>query len=140
MTRTVYLIIYNSPLFPAHWSLWIPSLDNAAIGKRLHAEGDASQGFRVVFKRNYVPEEDTRQYQKLLHAEVSDRHVVDVKGTGTQVSDSTAHDDLERVLLSVPAPGPSLVSSVSQVSDFISLRNFLLTSTILGPKETGRDP
>jgi hypothetical protein len=50
----------------------------------------------------------------LLLAEVSDRrHVVDIEGNRTQVSDSIAHDDLERVLLSAPAPGPSLVSSIS---------------------------
>jgi hypothetical protein len=117
MTRTVYLIVYNSPLFPAHWGLWIPSLDDPTVGKRLHAPGDAANGFEIDFDRNYTLDATNRQYQSLVLAEVSNYHVVDVKGDGSRRSDSTAHDDLEQVLLSVPAPGASLVSSSSQVYD-----------------------
>ncbi|KAF1943670.1 hypothetical protein EJ02DRAFT_433041 [Clathrospora elynae] len=114
MTRTVYLVIYNSPLFPAHWGLWIPSLNDPTVGKLLHAEGDAANGFEIVFKRNYALDATSRPHQSLPLAEVSDHHVVDVKGDGSRGSDSTAHDNLEQVLLSVPAPGASLVSSSSQ--------------------------
>jgi hypothetical protein len=127
-TRTIYLIIYNSPLFPAHWSLWIPSLHNPTIGKRLHAEGDPANGFHIIFERNYVLAADSRQHQCLPLAEVSDDHVVDVNGDGdgdgSEGSNSIAHDDLERVLLSVPVPGASLVSSGVQVRD-LSIRKLL---------------
>lgn len=116
MTRPIYLIIYTSTLFPAHWSLWIPSLSDPSIGKRLHAEGDAATGFKTVFERGYVLHEDTRKYQCLLLGEVSDEYVLDVDG---QECDSIAHDDLERILLSVPAPGASLVSSESQVCECV---------------------
>ncbi|RMZ68164.1 phosphotransferase family [Pyrenophora seminiperda CCB06] len=114
MTRTVYLLIYSSPLFPAHWALWIPSLHDPTIGKRLHVEGDASNGFEIAFIRNYVLDVTSRPHQSLPLAEVADHHVLDVNGDGSPSSDSIAHDDLERVLLSVPAPGASLVSSSSQ--------------------------
>jgi hypothetical protein len=117
MTRTVYLVVYNSPLFPAHWGLWIPSLNDSTVGKLLNAEGDAANGFEIVFERNYAIDATSRQHQFLLLAEVSDHHVVDVKGDGSPGSDSTAHDNLEQVLLSVPAPGASLVSYSSQVRD-----------------------
>lgn len=117
MARTICLIIYKSPLFPAHWSLWIPSLNNPITGKRLHATGDAANGFEVVFERDYNLDTESRSYQLLVVAEVSDTHVIDVEGNGSQGSDATAHDDVERVLLSVTPPGPSLVSSTSQVCD-----------------------
>jgi hypothetical protein len=117
MTRAVYLVVYNAPLFPAHWGLWIPSLDDPALGKKLHVEGDAANGFEVLFQRNYAVDATTRQHETLLLAEVSDEHVVDVKGDGSPTSDSTAHDNLERILLSVPAPAASLVSSTSRVRD-----------------------
>ncbi|KAH9865823.1 hypothetical protein J1614_009410 [Plenodomus biglobosus] len=115
MTRTVYLVIYNSPLFPAHWGLWLPSLTDPTLGKFLHAEGDAANGFEIVFKRNYDLDATSRPHQSLPLAEVSEDHAIDVPGDGSLVADSIAHDDLERVLLSVPAPGASLVSASSQV-------------------------
>lgn len=122
MARTIYLIIYNSPLFPAHWGLWIPTLSDPTVGKVLHAEGDAANGFEIIFKRNYVPDATSRQHQFLPVAEVSDHHVMDVKGDGSLQLDSTAHDNIEQVLLSVPAPGASLVSSNSQVRNVSSCK------------------
>jgi len=118
MTRTVYLVVYNAPIFPAHWGLWIPSSNDPGVGKLLHAEGDAATGFDIVFKRNYALDSTTRKYTLLQVAEVSDQHVVDVTGDGSRGSDATAHDKLEQVLLGVPAPSASLVSSSSQVRHF----------------------
>lgn len=135
MPRTVYLIIYNSPVFPAHWGLWIPSLNDSGTGKFIEAEGDSANGFRIVFQRNHVVDATRRRYQSLPLAHVSDHHVVDVEGDGSLKSDSTAHDNLEQVLLSVPAPGASLVSSSSQVSD-LTLTNCLLYSSSTGTKKT----
>jgi hypothetical protein len=116
MTRTIYLLVYNSPLFPAHWSLWIPSADNPDIGKRLHAIGDASAGFEIAFERNYDLTTDTRHYQILPLARVLDSHLVDVEGNGDPSTDQIAHDHIEDVVLSVSAPGRSLVAASSQVS------------------------
>lgn len=139
MTRTIYLIIYNSPLFPAHWSLWIPSLHNPTTGKRLHATGDAATGFTIVFERNYVMSADSRQHQCLPLADVSDHHVVDVNGDGSEGSDSIAHDDLERILLSVAAPGASLLSAGTQVREFFDSQNALLNFIDTGTKEACAD-
>jgi hypothetical protein len=120
MPRTVYLVIYNSPLFPAHWGLWIPSADKTGLGKFLHTPGDAANGFETVFERNYDLSATTRSHQVMELAQVLDRYVVDVKGDGSRAQDQIAHDYLEQVVLSVPAPGPSLVSATSQVRDLSS--------------------
>jgi hypothetical protein len=130
ITRTVYLIVYNSPLFPVHWGLWIPSLHNPAIGKFLNAEGDAANGFEIIFQRNHTLDADatSRPRQCLPLAEVADCHVLDVDGDGGEGADSTARDELERVLLSVPAPGKSLLQvseNGSKVRHF-TFRSFLL--------------
>ncbi|KAF2827132.1 hypothetical protein CC86DRAFT_466857 [Ophiobolus disseminans] len=117
MPRTVHLIVYNSPLFPAHWGLWIPQEDgDQNIGKLIHATGDARTGFQVAFKRNYDLGTTSRSYQLLPLAQVADQHVVDVKGDGSKGTDTIAHDYLEQVALSIPAPGRSLRSATSQGS------------------------
>ncbi|KAF2752611.1 hypothetical protein EJ05DRAFT_505899 [Pseudovirgaria hyperparasitica] len=117
MSRTVHLIVYNSPLFPAHWGLWVPQKDgDQNIGKLIHATGDARNGFEVAFKRNYDLGATSRSYQLLPLAQVADQHVVDVKGDGRTGTDTTVHDYLEQVALSIPAPGRSLRSATSQGS------------------------
>ncbi|KAF2258102.1 hypothetical protein CC78DRAFT_479708 [Lojkania enalia] len=114
MPRTVYLVVYNSPLFPAHWGLWIPHIDNPNIGKLIHASGDAANGFIISFERNYNLGSTSRRHQILPVDQVLDHHVVDVKGDGSRSRDQTAHDYLEEVALSIPAPGRSLVSAATQ--------------------------
>ncbi|KAF2118705.1 hypothetical protein BDV96DRAFT_642883 [Lophiotrema nucula] len=114
MPRTVCLVIFNSPLFPAHWGLWVPSTDQPSIGKLLHASGDAATGFEIAFERNYDLGATTRRHQVLQLAQVLDHYVVDVKGDGSRTKDQIAHDYLEEVALSVPAPARSLVSATSQ--------------------------
>ena len=141
MTRTVYLVVYNSRLFPAHWNLWIPSLNSSSIRKRLHAEGDAANRFEVVFERNYALDATSRQHQCLPLAEIADHHVIDVDGDGSPSSDSIAHDNFEQVLLGVPAPDASLVSNISQVrAQLFSSQNSLLTSITTRTKKTCADP
>ncbi|KAF2681241.1 hypothetical protein K458DRAFT_420760 [Lentithecium fluviatile CBS 122367] len=108
MPRTIYLAIYNSRLFPAHWALWIPHKDDPAIGKRIHANGNASEGFTIDFERNHNIEETTGSYQLLALAEVADKFLEDVRGGGTQGVDQVACDWVEEVALSVQAPGKSL--------------------------------
>src|SRR6187551_3436105 len=43
-SRTLYVLVYPSPLFAAHWSFWLPYLDisgrEARVGDRIHATGD----------------------------------------------------------------------------------------------------
>jgi hypothetical protein len=116
MPRPVYLIVFPSPLFAAHWGLWIPSMGELDVGKYLHATGDAANGFQVAFKRNYDLSTSGRSYQLLELAQVLDDYIVDVKGDGSESEDQTAHDYLEEVALSIPAPDRSLVPATTPVS------------------------
>jgi hypothetical protein len=75
MPRTVYLVVYNSPLFPAHWGLWIPQLDNPDVGKFIEAAGDAANGFDISFERNYDLGSTPRAYRKLPLADVLVQYV-----------------------------------------------------------------
>lgn len=121
MTRDIYLIVYNSLLFPAHWTLWIPTKANPQIGKGIHVTGDAANGFQHEFKRNYDLSEEDRANRLFLLAQVDDRWVADVPGDGSFSVDTTPADDVETIALSVPAPGKSLrTSEGSAVSLLIS--------------------
>ncbi|KAF2013355.1 hypothetical protein BU24DRAFT_442470 [Aaosphaeria arxii CBS 175.79] len=113
MSRPINLLIYNSPLFPAHWSLWLPSAADPNIGKRIHVTGDSAFGFETVFERNYNLAATRRRYQIVPLAQVLEHHVANDEGDSGPSSDNTARDYVEQVALSVPAPGPSLVSASS---------------------------
>ncbi|CAL1700016.1 unnamed protein product [Somion occarium] len=97
MDRELSLVVYHSPLFPAHWALYIPSMTDPAIGKIVHVTGDARNGIIPL-------------------ARISASHVVDVLSPSgllvyTAPDDNLlalAVDNVERELLSIPAPGKSL--------------------------------
>ena len=115
MNRTVYLVVFNSPLFPAHWALWIPHEDSDGKGKLLNINGSAATGFDLEFERNYSLRNCSRTHQTIELAKVPTQYVVDVKGDGSESTDSTAHDYIEEVALGIAPPAPSLVSVSSQV-------------------------
>jgi hypothetical protein len=100
MPRTLSLLIFSSPLFPVHRSLWILSTSTPHIGKRLHATGS-----EIAFERNYNIDTETRRYQILSLGEVlDDAFVMDVKGDGSESTDQVASDYLEDVVRGVEAP------------------------------------
>lgn len=113
MPRTISLVVFNSPLFPAHWGLWIPHLssDLHGTGTYLNATGDAAIGFTVEIERNYKVGADGRRYQLLPLGDVADEHVTDTQGDGSWSVDKIARDRLEEVVLGVEPPGPSLVAT-----------------------------
>ncbi|KAH7016841.1 hypothetical protein EDB80DRAFT_272929 [Ilyonectria destructans] len=120
MSFSVYILVYTSRLFPAHWALWIPSRRDPAIGKRVHATGDARVGFEVEFDRNYNIEQTSRQHQLVHLAQVQDTFISDASCiSGPLSSERQPCDKIEEVALSLPPPGPSLVASSSDVSSFL---------------------
>ncbi|KAF2801836.1 uncharacterized protein BDZ99DRAFT_469349 [Mytilinidion resinicola] len=106
MPQTISLLIFNSPIFPAHWALWLPHPANSNTGKLINAVGDAATGFEIIIEREYDLRNITQRYQLVALDEVSD-----VKEDGRNSKDSTAYDCIEKVALSVPAPKKSLVSA-----------------------------
>jgi hypothetical protein len=117
MSRPVYLIIYHSPIFTAHWALWIPSYEEEVIkktGKIINVQGSPSEGFIHEFERNYDESTESRSHSLKLLVLIDSENVVDTSGEYSV--DNTAIDVLERSALAIPAPGPSLRSAGEHVS------------------------
>ena len=139
MSRPVYVLVFPSPLFPAHWSLFIPSLTNQSIGIRIHVHGDAKSGFAHEFVRGYDMGQSTQGDKLVLLGEVDEGFLAgdEDESTGvreedggeqTETRDVDARNELERIALGVPAPGPSLNSVQNQVR--LCLPSFLLNRTL----------
>ncbi|KAG8742175.1 hypothetical protein FRC10_001931 [Ceratobasidium sp. 414] len=108
--RSVYLLVFRSPVFPAHWALWIPRLDNPHVGKIISAVGDPSTGFVHEFQRNFSPASPSSMLPVLLCSTVESNHIVDGELGQEPTTDANAIDSLEDMALTVPAPGKSLNS------------------------------
>ncbi|KUJ07754.1 uncharacterized protein LY89DRAFT_660007 [Mollisia scopiformis] len=127
--RPIYIISYTSPLFPAHWSLWIPSSYNSLTktpgtsGKRIHVTGDALNGFTHEFSRNYDIDDDSRA--KTIHfiSWVEAVNVVDGDDAGDPVEDVVATDKMEEWALKVEAPGRSLRGVEEGLKSRVQVRN-----------------
>ncbi|TVY43316.1 hypothetical protein LSUB1_G001423 [Lachnellula subtilissima] len=112
MSRPVYLIIYHSPIFAAHWALWIPYYEEEVTGKTgkiINVQGSPSEGFLHEFERNYDVAAETRRHSIKLLSWLDSKYIIDT--TGDYSVDSTAIDVLERSALTIQAPGPSLRSA-----------------------------
>jgi hypothetical protein len=122
MSQDIFLLTYDSPLFPAHWSMWGPSDrlgpggDHNPLGKVIQVVGDPREGFEHEFKRNEELEGTGCRYHQFLLASVPKAFVVDVVGDGSFTTDKVAVDVIERCALSVPAPGKSLKPVDGEVS------------------------
>ncbi|KAE9378035.1 hypothetical protein N431DRAFT_171491 [Stipitochalara longipes BDJ] len=121
MSRPIYLVVYHSPLFAAHWALWIPYYESGKEqrkGKVIHIQGSASEGFAHEFKRNYDIIEDNRSKSTIILCWVDSNSavIVDVYGDGTFSTDTSPADILEETSLRLPAPGPSLRSVLEPVT------------------------
>ncbi|KAG9086522.1 hypothetical protein FS749_003599 [Ceratobasidium sp. UAMH 11750] len=109
-TRSVYLLVFRSPVFPAHWALWVPRLDDPHAGKIISAVGDPSTGFAHEFQRNFSPASPNSMLPVLLSNAVDPKHIVDGEVGLESTIDADATDSLEEVALMVPPPGKSLNS------------------------------
>lgn len=115
--RSVYLIVFRSPVFPAHWALWIPCADDSSTGKLINAVGDPATGFSHEFQRNFCPASTAGAILTVLLSDcVGARHIVDGPPALALEStiDADAVDDLERVALTIPPPRKSLNSVSTQ--------------------------
>ncbi|KZW00260.1 hypothetical protein EXIGLDRAFT_722311 [Exidia glandulosa HHB12029] len=113
--RALYVLRYPVHLFAAHMALFIPHADSEQddLGKVLHATGDQRSGFVREFKRNYSALDTARRPTRHVIGTIDAVFVLDVVGDGellieTDPAEADAQDEIERVALSVAAPGPSL--------------------------------
>lgn len=129
--RILYVLIPPSPLFAAHWSLFIPdasSFDAASkpyqepkIGRRIHVSGDRLNGFTLEIVRDYDVKmhRGARQYPIATipsaslessgsSSQGSAPHLQKDEDEGGGYVDNRALDEFERICVEVEAPGPSL--------------------------------
>lgn len=136
----LYVLIPPSPLFVAHWSLFVPdrvtsngtgSQQNKGrgIGRRIHVAGDRLNGFRLEIVRQYDVEKHERVgKRRFAIGTVSDEALAPLMKGDPALQDqieSYQHkeeeegggyidirpiDRLESAILEIEAPGPSLTS------------------------------
>jgi hypothetical protein len=111
MDRTLYVLVYPSRLFAAHWSLWIPYVDAAGretdIGDRIHVTGDRLNGFEYEYIRNYNIREDDRHPNSFSIGSMAAQALEHLEKNGED-DNSGILNALDRACRAVPAPGPSL--------------------------------
>ncbi|KAH9831419.1 uncharacterized protein C8Q71DRAFT_726909 [Rhodofomes roseus] len=114
--RTIQLLVYNSRLFNAHWSIFVPRANDPNIGSVVG-------GFALEFVRNYDITTDSRPIQRIDLATVPEEHVKDTDGD-EEVIDGNANpiDRLEEVIVTVPVPGPSLRPNTAAPDKRIEMR------------------
>ena len=131
--RTLYVLVPPSPLFAAHWSLFLPDRHDSAQqsaqqaettnGRRIHVSGDRLNGFTLEIVRGYDVNKhqavSSRQYsigsigeqhlrtQDSMQGENANRVWKDEDEGGGYI-DNQPLDDFEQVCVGVKAPGPSL--------------------------------
>jgi len=108
MGRQIYCLTYSSFPFKDHWSYFIPSVVNPRIGTKIHVEGSVRAGFNHEIVRNYNLDFTHRTIHLHLLGEVPDADVHDTPSSGPLTIDTISRDNIERLALSVPAPGPSM--------------------------------
>ncbi|KAG9237566.1 hypothetical protein BJ875DRAFT_417963 [Amylocarpus encephaloides] len=114
MSRPVYLIIFHSPIFAAHWALWVPQLREGKCedtGKIISVQGSPSEGFVHEFERNYDLSKETRSHVLKLLCDIPSTLVAEA--TSEHCIDNAPIDELERSACKIQAPSPSLRSSTS---------------------------
>lgn len=111
----VFLLCYlPSPLFHAHWALFVPDPERPQRGTVLNVRGDPLHGFAHEFERGYVPSEDPEKPPAVLKLGAIAERLIRAEGSAPDGNDSTAHNQLERLALSVDAPGRSLGRGTSK--------------------------
>lgn len=121
--RPVYVLIPPSPLFSAHWSLFIPDSEDSSCGRRIHVSGDRFNGFKLEMIRGYDVSlhRGLNLSRRFRIGNVSQPECGTFNGPsrgpddaqkdedeGGGYVDNHATDELESVCLEVEAPGPSL--------------------------------
>ncbi|OTB05943.1 hypothetical protein M426DRAFT_319326 [Hypoxylon sp. CI-4A] len=117
MHRTLYVLVYPSRLFAAHWSFWLPyptSSDSepSHIGDRIHVTGDRLNGFVYEYIRDYNVSEDDRHPNAFPIGSILVTDLSEASNDGKALSGegvgSAVLNAFDKACREVPAPGPSL--------------------------------
>lgn len=111
----LYLLCFiPSPLFHAHWSIFVPSQAEPQRGTVINVRGDPLHGFVHEFQRGYIPTEDPDKPPFVTKLSSVTESVARPDGPSQPGTDATAYTELERLALSIAAPGPSLGRGASK--------------------------
>lgn len=111
----IFLLCYlPSPLFHAHWALFIPNQARPQCGTVLNVRGDPLNGFVHEFERGYIPSEDPEKPPTVLKLGTIAARLIRSEGTAPDGKDTTAYNQLESLALSIDAPGRSLGRGASK--------------------------
>ncbi|KAK3393960.1 hypothetical protein B0H63DRAFT_517125 [Podospora didyma] len=119
--RSVYLAAFlPSPMFPAHWGMWIPNALDQAVGTLINVRGDPCNGFVHEFERGYRAHDcESRPLLRPLGTAADFPDGPTVPGI-----DTNPCNDLERLALSIPPPALSLTPAGSSQRRFrVAIKN-----------------
>jgi hypothetical protein len=115
MSRPIYLIVFHSLLFTAHWGLWMPYPNQVKIvgstGKMINVQGNLNEGFHHEFLRQYDLKTDTRKYSTIFLCNVPSSMINDTDGADGM--DDVPIDELDKAAVAIKAPGTSLRTATS---------------------------
>lgn len=111
----LYLLCYiPSPSFHAHWSIFIPDQADLQLGTVINVRGDPLNGFVHEFERGHIPGENPDKPPFMTKLGALEDTIVRPHHSVEAGMDAVACTELERLALSIPAPGPSLGRSASK--------------------------
>lgn len=111
----IFLLCYlPSPLFHAHWALFIPDQARPQCGTVLNVRGDPLNGFVHEFERGYIPSEDPEKPPTVLKLGTIAGRLIRSELIAPDGKDATAYNQLEQLALSIDAPGRSLGRGASK--------------------------
>jgi hypothetical protein len=120
MYQTLYVLVYPSRPFAAHWSFWIPHLNaggqESHTGDRIHVTGDRLNGFEYEYVRDYSVDQDDRKPTAFPIGSVLVSHTGNARNDENRGLDETTKssalvtswNQFDYACQQVPAPGPSL--------------------------------
>ena len=112
--RAIYLLVWPSALFKAHWAIFIPDADDKTvkIGRYIHATGSLDKGFQIEFVRGYdISKTRNRPQSPIEIGWVQADLLQDTPTNGQLVKESQYRDRFEQHVAAVPTPPPSLRST-----------------------------
>lgn len=117
--RQIFLLVWPSGLFKAHWAIFIPDLADKTFkkGKYIHVEGALDSGFEMAVVRGWdIDQTNRRPGTPIEIGWVQSDKVVDTPTQkGRLEKDAVPRDKIEAFLASVPPPAASL-NSVSSAT------------------------
>lgn len=118
----IFLLCYlPSPLFHAHWAVFVPDQARPECGTVLNVRGDPLHGFVHEFERDYIPSEDPEKPPTVFKLGTISESLVKSEKTAPDGKDALACNQLERLALTIDAPGRSLGRGASRDVSWTSI-------------------